>query len=167
MARSTTPPDERNRWRTPPSRFAELVARYGPFALDAAADATNHLCPAWFGPGSAWAEDALAACWRLANDDYPTRVFVNPPYARGTIERFAYKAAEEARLGHARTTMLVLAGIEQPWFHELVWANDPGVLRPGVGLYLFRGRVRYLRADGSPGNSPSFPSVAVTFGGWQ
>jgi hypothetical protein len=75
LVTTTTPSEEKDLWRTPPALFAELCARYGPFALDAAADAGNRLCPAWLGPGSPLGEDALAASWRLPGDALPTRVY--------------------------------------------------------------------------------------------
>lgn len=164
---SSTPPEERDFWRTPPALFARLDATYGPFALDAAANAANHLCPRWFGPGGR-DPDALRATW--ANPDgvggRPLRAFCNPPYARGMIDAFARKAAREARLGHARTTLLVLLSADQAWWHDLVWDADRGRFRPGVEVEFPRGRVRFLRPDGRPAGQPTFPSVIVTFGGW-
>lgn len=160
---STTPPEDRDFWRTPPARFAELAGRFGPFALDAAAEAHTALCPAWFGPGSPWGEDALAACWRLPGDAAPTRVFCNPPYSRGNVERFARKAHAEALAGHARSTLLINVVTDQPWFHELAWDNDRGESRPGVRVRHFIGRVRFLRPNGQPAGSPEQPSMAVTF----
>ena len=163
LVQTTTPPDEKDHWRTPPGLFTDLSARYGPFTLDVAADARNHLCDHWYGPGGL-AEDALAVSWR--HPDGTVRAWCNPPYSRGMIDRFMRKAAAEARLGHARTTFLVPACTDLPWWHDLVWDNERHRFRPGVEVEFFRRRVRFLRPDGRPAGSPNFPSVAVTFGGW-
>ncbi len=160
---STTPTEDKDRWRTPPPLFADLSERYGPFTLDVAADARNHLCDRWYGPGGL-AEDALAVSWRQVGD--PVRAWCNPPYSRGMVDRFMRKAVEEAWRGHARTTCLVPACTDLPWWHELVWDSERHRFRPGVEVEFFRRRVRFLRPDGTVAGSPNFPSVAVTFGGW-
>src|SRR3569623_2136661 len=132
---TTTPDGDKDRWRTPPALFAELCAWYGPFALDAAADASNHLCPAWRGPGSSLGKDALAASWQLPGDLAPTQVFCNPPYSRGMVDKFTRRAHEEGWLGHARATLLVPTFTDQPWWRELIWDNDLELPRPGVVVY--------------------------------
>ena len=160
---STTPTEDKDCWRTPPQVFAALNARYGPFTLDVAADARNHLCARWYGPGGL-AEDALAVSWQQAGG--PVRAWCNPSYSRGMIDRFMRKAVDEAGRGHARTTFLVPANTDLPWWHELVWDNERHRFRPGIEVEFFRRRVRFLRPDGTLAGSPNFPSVAVTFGGW-
>ena len=151
---ATAPSEDKDRWRTPPQNFAALDARYGPFAID---------CDRWYGPGGL-AEDALAASWGQV--DGLVRAWCNPPYSRGMVDQFMRKAVEEARLGHARTTLLVPATTDLPWWHELVWDGARGRFRPGVEVEFFRRRVRFLRPDGTLAGSPNFPSMAVTFGGW-
>jgi hypothetical protein len=66
----------------------------------------------------------------------------------------------------ARTTFLVPAFTDLPWWHDLVWDAEHSRFRPGVAVEFFRRRVRFLRPDGTLAGTPHFPSVAVTFGGW-
>lgn len=164
---STIPDDERNYWRTPPALYARLNRSYGPFQLDVAANEHNHLCPLWLGPGGL-AEDALTIPWRVPGHigGGPVRAFCNPPYSRGMIDRFMRKGWHEARVGNARTTFLVLAAVEQPWWHELVWDARHRRFRPGVEVEFPEGRVHFLRPNGSKSGGANFPSVLVTFGGW-
>ena len=155
---STVPIEDRNLWSTPPDLFARL---------DAAANADNHRCPLWLGPGGL-AEDALTVPWDLARqpgDELP-RVWCNPPYSRGMVPAFIQKAADEARLGRARASLLVPAWTDCPWWHELVWDPWRGRFHPGVEVEFLRGRVRFIRRDGQRGDSPTFSSMVVTFGGW-
>lgn len=88
-----------SRWRTPPELFEKLDQTFD-FAIDAAADETNHLCDHWLGPGGMYA-DALTVDWTIAlreaihHDDpkllYPAEaawgraIFFNPPYSKSEI----------------------------------------------------------------------------------
>ena len=166
---TTTPRAEKDSWATPRDLFDRLSATHGPFDIDAAADATNHLCAAWFGPGNIYAEDALTTHWGMEEcddeDRVPLRVWVNPPYSRGMVGRFVAKAVEEARAGRAVTTLLIPAWTDQPWWAEVVWDAARGRFRPGVEVEFLRGRVRFVRPDGTRAGSPTFPSVVVTIGG--
>jgi DNA (cytosine-5)-methyltransferase 1 len=164
---STTPDVESNLWRTPPALFARLDAAHGPFVLDAAADAANHLCPHWLGPGGL-AEDALRAAWVVGHGvgGPPLRAWCNPPYSRGMVGAFVRKATHEAAIGHARTTLLIPAWTDQPWWHLHLWDGQRGAFRPGVHVEFLLGRVRFLRPDGGKASSPTFPSIVVTIGGW-
>src|SRR5262245_40953212 len=96
LVQTTTPENEKDRWRTPRSLFDRAARRWGPFDLDAAATADNRLCDAWFGPGSPLGEDALAVAWSLA-EERPARAWCNPPYSRAAA--FVAKAAAEAATG--------------------------------------------------------------------
>lgn len=48
-------------WETPDALFNTYDSLFH-FVLDAAADASNHKCVSWFGPGGV-SEDALGADW--------------------------------------------------------------------------------------------------------
>src|SRR4029453_5834070 len=91
VVRTTTPDDEKDVWRTPASLFARAARRYGPFVLDAAAEAHNALCARWLVPGSPPAEDALTGPWGEGG----ARVWCNPPYSLAGL--FVAKAEAEAR----------------------------------------------------------------------
>lgn len=161
--RSTIPPGERDRWRTPLALFQALKARYGPFALDVAADATNHLCPLWLGQGGL-VEDALALDrWdRHIGLDYPAkRVWCNPPYSRQLLSRFVAKACEQASLGRCSTVLLIPASVDTRWWHDYLWHPSGDHPRLGVDVAFLRGRVHFLRPDGTPVGSPPFASAVV------
>lgn len=139
-------------WRTPQDLFRRLDAQYGPFTLDAAANATNHLCPRWYGPGSPTSEDALAVPW-------VGRAYCNPPYSRGHIALFLAKAHEE--VGRCRTTLLLPVDTSTNWWHDLVYYRSE---RPydGVRVEFLRRRVRFLLPSGQLAGHPPFPSMVVT-----
>jgi len=50
---------ERNNWYTPDDLFGEISAKYGPFTLDVAADATNSKCVEFYTEE----QDALTLPW--------------------------------------------------------------------------------------------------------
>lgn len=160
LVRTTTPANERNRWRTPPEWFVRLSKEYGPFQLDAAADETNHLCDVWLGPGSPLGlEDALACPWGAYNDH---RVYCNPPYNQTAA--FVRKARNEVRAKNcASVTLLLPATTDVAWFHDYVWDEGVGHPRRGVLLGFSRGRIRFLRPDGSKAGQPTHGSMFVTF----
>src|SRR3954451_1002305 len=132
---SVTAEADKDRWRTPPDLFARLNAEYGPFALDAAADETNHLCPRWFGPGGE-VEDALAVPWW----DYARRIFCNPPYSRGMVNAFVRRGHEAARRTGTQATYLVPADTEPVWWHTYVYDQERRRFRRGVEVELLKGR---------------------------
>ena len=73
-------------WQTPTAYVAELARRHTPrgtFDIDACADASNHIAPVWFGPGSPFGEDALTADWRQPDVFVWNKpaVFMNPMWA--------------------------------------------------------------------------------------
>lgn len=161
LVRSRTPVGVRDNWRTPPVTFDYLNHKYGPFTLDAAADETNHLCLLWLGPGG-HAEDALTAHWGTLYPMGYHRVFCNPPYTK--TWDFVMKAREEVEAGHiCSATLLVPATTDVKWFHEAVWATDKA--KYGVTVEFSRGRIRFLRPDGSKAGTPTHGSMFVTFWG--
>ena len=167
LPQSQTPASEKDHWRTPPALFQRLDHAYGPFDLDAAADATNHLCPRWLGPGSAIGADALDPgllwCARIIGR---SRAFCNPPYSRGMVARFLAKAQQQAREGICQTTFLLLAATGDGWFHNYLYDTERHRTRRGVELEFIKGRVVYLRPDGSRAGTPPFGSlVATIYGG--
>lgn len=152
---------EKDTWQTPADLFARLNAEYGPFTLDAAANARNHRCADWFGPGSnRGVIDALTVPWQ----DYARRIFCNPPYSRWMVAAFVCQGWQAARYGGTQTTFLVPATTEVRWWHEFVYDVDRRRFRPGVEVEFIRRRVRYLRPDGTQAGAGGFGSVVVTFG---
>lgn len=108
-------------------------AKFGPIALDLAADSTNHVAPAWFGPGSPLEiENALS---RLT--DWTAWVeglrFLNPPY--GDITPWAAKCATSAKAG-ARILLLVPASTGAEWFNLYI--------RPYAFVFELTPRIKFM-----------------------
>lgn len=130
-------------WETPDELFWRLAKQWGPFSVDAAATKDNALCKAFFSPEN----DGLSQSWGPPG----TRVWVNPPYGRGTVGKWVQKAFEESRKG-VRVVMLLPARTDQGWFHDVV-------LPFAFKVEYLRGRVRFRGASsGAP-----FPSMVVVF----
>lgn len=162
-ATSNTDPELKDEWRTPGWLFAYLDEKYGPFTLDAAANSGNTLCPLWLGPGSEIHDDALALA-RWGQPGEQRRVFANPPYSRGMVDKFVRKAHVEAKAKRARVCLLVPSVTEVPWWHDLVWNAERGKFRVGVTVEFLKPRVRFCRPDGTVGGSGGIGSAIVHFG---
>lgn len=147
-------PLSRSDWGTPRYLIDALEAELGePFALDMAARADNSIVPkAWLGPGSLFAEDALApdALDRIPSGLWGRPWFLNWVYGRSTArwlglcDRAARKGARIVALGPART--------DTKWFQGL----DPETAQL---VRLIKGRIKFV---GAPAPAP-FPSVTIHF----
>lgn len=122
---SNTPAAERDAWRTPSWLFAYAEARWGPFDVDLAADAENHLCPEYL----TLETDSLAARW----DDWG-RAWLNPPYSN--ISPWIEKAAgyAEARSGLV-VVMLIPTPNGESYYEAAGSATD---------LVLIQGRISFF-----------------------
>jgi phage N-6-adenine-methyltransferase len=103
---------------TPPEFLDAVIRRFGMICVDAAANADNHVPQCgWYGPGSAWREDALTdAPWA----ETPGLHWLNPPY--DNVRAFAKKAREETARG-CRIVMLVPASVSTNWFAEEIYGH--------------------------------------------
>lgn len=119
-------------WNMPAKVLDALSAEFGPFTLDP--------CP----PGG---NGGLELTWA------PHRVFLNPPFGRGVIQRWVAKAIDEARAG-ATVVCLLPSYTGSPWWHDLVIPN-------ATEIRFLRGKLRFN--DGR-GVAP-FWSAVVVFGG--
>lgn len=131
----------RQDWRTPPSVFRALGERWGPFTMDAAADATNALCANFltigYGPPVIHEWSARGCTW------------VNPPF--GDIMPWVQKAAQHI----GRTVMLTLCNASSPWFREAI---------KHATLGLPDRRIQFWHPAEKPG-SPDRDTVVWIFGG--
>jgi phage N-6-adenine-methyltransferase len=139
-------------WQTPPEIFRPLNAEFD-FDLDVAANAANHLCDDWLGPGPGNDDDdGLIVPWQ------PCVCWCNPPYSRGLQGKFIEKASISARNG-ATVVMLLPARTDTKAFHEYIWDRIEHRPRKGVEVRFLKGRVRFV---GAPASAP-FPSMIVVF----
>ncbi len=80
------------------------------------------------------------------------RVWLNPPYSRPLIEQFVARMVE-----HNNGIALLFNKCDSRMFQELIFPNMAGIL-------FMRRRIKFLRPDGSRGNSPGCGSVLIAFG---
>jgi hypothetical protein len=107
-------------WQTAPAVFDQLCHDFGgPFDVDLTADASNHLCDVWFGPGSPHHTDALTAPWRT----FGSRGYSNPPYGP-FVARILPKAKAEAANGFTSLFLLPLRVTEAFRWYVLRGASD-------------------------------------------
>jgi phage N-6-adenine-methyltransferase len=150
-------------WKTPQDRFAALHEEFA-FTIDGAANATNHLLPRWWGPGSKEAQDALEVDWKYE------RVFCNPPYS--LVKQFVEKAYWER--DRSVSVLLIPSRTDTRWWHSCIWHEKKRQWRKGVTGRFVKGRIKFINPD-SPllrgtsmngsNNSAPFPSVVIVFGG--
>jgi len=127
---STTPPEHRDSWQTPPEIFAALNRDFR-FVAGVAASAHNHLLPVYFTEQ----DDALTRDWA---GQLPLGItWCNPPYS--DISPWVKKAAKECRKGIG-TVMLVPADTSVGWFS--LARNSCTEVR-----FIIDGRLSFIRAD--------------------
>jgi phage N-6-adenine-methyltransferase len=80
------------------------------------------------------------------------RVWLNPPYSRPLIEQFVKKMAD-----HGNGIALLFNRCDNKMFHDIIFEK-------ATAIKFLRKRIRFLRPDGSPGDSPGCGSVLIAFG---
>jgi phage N-6-adenine-methyltransferase len=140
-------------WRTPPECYAALHDEFL-FGIDLAADAVNHLCPVWLGPGSAIHADALAFDWLDAFAYAETDAgFINFPYSMS--EQWMVRIAEQ--ISHMRGCVIVAL---TPYTPDAKWWRHS---QRAVEIREIPHRVKYLKADGKTAAGAMFPSAVMIF----
>lgn len=135
-------------WHTPLSLFVPLHDRIQ-FVVDAAADATNHLLPNWYGPGSPCGEpDALKV------EVWDSPAWCNPPYGRG-LDRWLAKFREQAEKG-VRIVALLPVKTSEGWW-------DKGVVEPRADIAFLIGRVPFLLPTRTKPSQPNHASALVFY----
>ena len=96
------------------------------------------------------ATDGLARQWH-------GRVWLNPPYARGLIDRFAHKLVEEVYAGHVSAALwLSNNATDTGWFAE--------VASVAAAMFFPTGRIRFLTATAGEQRTPLQGQVLVYIG---
>ncbi len=115
---------------TPPWLIDVLRRDYGDFGLDTAASHGHAVAERYFTA----ADDALKQDWVADCGGKP--IFMNPPFAFGTLEKFVEKAHVESQRG--ATVVCVLHFYKSyPWFREFVWQYAE--VRMVQGQVIFQG----------------------------
>ena len=143
---STTPPEHRDSWRTPPALFAAINAEFR-FIGVAAAAPQNALCSRFLTEQ----QNSLETDWL----QYFCRtgfVWCNPPYS--DITPWVNKATEECAKG-VGTVMLVPADTSVGWFKAAQQACTEV-------RFITGGRLSFIRADtGKPVNGNNKGSMLI------
>lgn len=110
--------------------------------------------------------DACASDWNYKVNNYYTEedngleqpwtgvVWCNPPYGR-QIKHWIKKAYESS-LDGATVVMLIPARTDTAYWHEYVMRGE---------VTFLRGRLKFIKPDGTPGDAAPFPSAVVVFRG--
>lgn len=134
-------------WATPTSFFLKLVAVFGPFTLDPAATKENSKCSKFF----TIEEDGLKQNWE------GEKVFCNPPYKRGVMQKWVEKGFNEGQKENTLVVMLLPARVDTKWFNDYVMNADE--------IYFVRGRLKFENKNNK--DSAPFPSMIVVFDGFR
>jgi len=137
----TAGPKTTDEWGSPQTIVDLCALRYGPFDMDAAADADNAKAPIWI----TRLDDGLQVPWQ-------GRVWLNPPWCRTkglSIVPWIDRAIEQAQSpAVSLVCLLVPASSSTRWWHKL--ATHATLIR------LIKGRQKY-----GDGGSAKFPSCVV------
>ncbi|MFA7496667.1 MAG: DNA N-6-adenine-methyltransferase [Acidithiobacillus sp.] len=133
-------------WYTPPQIIQEVLTALGrdQFDLDPASPRRDGPIPAKV--RFTQAEDGLIQPWFGV-------VWLNPPYGRN-LSQWIQKTIHEVQAGHVlQVILLVPVRSDTQWW----WA----LREAGGQIEHLRGRVRFLRADGTVGTASPFPSALI------
>tara|TARA_R110002020_G_scaffold42879_1_gene125116 strand:+ start:508 stop:1137 length:630 start_codon:yes stop_codon:yes gene_type:complete len=140
---------ENDTWRTPKPLFDRLNREFN-FELDAAALKHTALMDNYYGPDH---EDGSRTDALALQDWEGQSIFVNPPYGR-SVGDWIKKGWEESLKGKT-VVMLVMACTDTIWWHNWAWQADQ--------IRLMKGRVPFLREDGSKASSAPKGSAILVF----
>jgi len=137
--------DDNNRWMTPAAILEAVLAAFGGVIdLDPSTEPWNPTGAVRF---FTQANSGLAKPWP------PVRIWLNPEYS--PIEPWIDHALEAERAG-ARIYMLVPVRTDAAYHHRLMAA--------ATDVLFLKGRVKFMRLDGSSSGSPAFASMIVGLG---
>ena len=141
------------RWATPQWLFDRLDAEFY-FRLDAAADASNHKCSDWLGPGGLF-EDALdATTWYQPTGP----VWCNPPYSKknGGILPWMERGRATARSGSVCVMLIYARTDTKAWTLCHDYADE---------IRLIKGRLKFSPPPDYVGEATAAgaPSALIIF----
>lgn len=125
-------------WYTPP----EIIQALGGFDLDPCAPSHDfYTAKKCFTKD----DDGLKLNWH-------GRVWLNPPYSHPLIDRFVKRLAE-----HGNGIALLFDRMDSALWHDVIFPTSDAML-------VMKGRVRFIRQDGSQGSAGGCGSVFVAWG---
>lgn len=126
-------------WQTPDPLFWSLDAEFD-FTLDPCCTKETAKCQKFYTPD----DDGLAQSWK------GERVFCNPPYSRGNIDKWVEKMHNE-RYDAELIVGLLPVSTSAKWFHKWIYRKSE--------IRFLKGRVRFV---GAPYTAP-FSSMLVIY----
>ena len=139
-----------NNEHTTPAPLFDTLHHEFDFTLDAAATAANAKCARYFSQE----DSAFDHPWSAAE-----RVWLNPPYGRGELDRWLAYAKQQPAL----VVALIPADTSTTWWHRHIWDEVGHHPRTGVSVRFVRGRVKFSDAD----TGAKFGSAVVIFWGTE
>lgn len=136
-------------WTTPKALFEQLNEEFGPFDLDAAANAKNHLCENWLGPGGL-IEDALKEEW----GQFGRFPWCNPPFS--LLLKFVQQAvvSSMSQTDISCPTILIPSRTDTRHFKQC-WDYASKIV-------FIEGRIKFEDDSGTMDSAP-FPSLVAHF----
>jgi phage N-6-adenine-methyltransferase len=150
MSSARTGENEQDCWQTP-EEVLELVREVAPINLDPCTTRDNPTRAQLIWTDNKF-DDALNNWWPGEG-----LVYINPPYSQ--MAAWAKKLAYEVKRSGMRREYIALlpARTDTRWWHELVEARPARVC-------FWKGRLKFNRPDGTPGQSAPFPSALLYYG---
>ncbi|MBV8705032.1 MAG: hypothetical protein JO118_15135, partial [Acetobacteraceae bacterium] len=151
MTQANWPPanPERFKWHTP-AQWVEAVRRVlGAIDLDPASSdrAQETVAAATYFTKEM---DGLSRPWR-------GRVWLNPPYAAGVVDRFVGKLVRHVGAGDVTAAILLVdSRTDTQWFHHAAGAR--------ARVCFTRGRISFVRPDGAGADAATSGSAFLYFG---
>jgi site-specific DNA-methyltransferase (adenine-specific) len=142
--RKTLMSSNKDDWGTPLDLYEELNEEFN-FDVDVCASHYNAKHTHYYTK----ADDALSLSW--SNHV----CWMNPPYGRGITGKWFKKAYEESLKG-ATIVGLVPSRTDTSYWHDYV-------INVGAEVRFLRGRVKFLREDGTAGDAAPFPSAIIVW----
>lgn len=168
VVNSSTPPESKDEWRTPPELFALLDHEFH-FDLDVAATPENALCEDFYTEE----DNALKQPWWYFKDfdNRKIAIFCNPPFS--LTGEFLLKGRQEIAENDITCVFLVRSdGIETKWWQNGVldgsyFIPDLEISHVAHQVRFLSPRVNFLNPVGSRVKGVTFPSALIVMGRHQ
>lgn len=141
---------ESDRYQTPAEILDLAVEQFRCIDLDPCSD-PDDIVPATLKYDIRRGDDGLSLTWPAL-----AKVFVNPPYSRGSVALWAAKCAEHARNG-GECLLLINASTDAVYWRNVIWPSM-------AGACFLSPRVYFTKAGSAIGTQHTQASVVCYFG---